>query len=309
MDIGKALLLAGVSLCPAAVPSLAGNQSPADPYIEVLSKLDLGSPTGPHYDLSVMAGATDASCGAPVSGAAAREETVFLPDLDGAVRVFLEWGGEGLSVADPCAGFEGSEDAAVLHLPRHTPGYAVFAPVARRPSADGIARIFDPELGYLDAPGDDPLLFLGVIDDEGIFTVSDQIFFQPEGEEAVRDITGLFLWGGLVCYPLGRPEGYPNAAASAFAEECCELADRDGDGVPDQVENCGLEAWDDAMQDDACSAEWLSCVDYSAAETWVFQIPDVASTVWRDAPNGRMRLQIRFYPLPLAIRALPQEGK
>jgi hypothetical protein len=313
--IGNVGVLAGVSLCLATAPVLAaGTASVLDPHTETLAALGNGYPGGPHFDVTVVAEAAGFRCSGGELGAGLSGGRIFVPADGRRVRVLVEWtqpgsgrspGETSVEVVDACTGFTGPDDPATLRLPGQARGYAVFARSGGKPTAPGSGRICDPEISRVAAPdvSVDPLFFLGVVNTEGVFTATDQFFDHPPGRQTTKDITGLFLWSGMMCYPFGPPEARVEIPGPAFTEECCELADGDGDGVPDTVGNCGLEVWDDAVQDETCGAEWLSCLDYSMAETWLFAIPDLLDSVWREAADSPKTLQLRFYPLPLLPRA------
>ena len=299
-------LLAGMSFCAASGSTLAETPGSPDPYAEVLDHLGDGYPRGVHFDLHIFGVPPGYPCATPNPASGDSGNVAYVPNDGRLVRVLLESGAHGFSgkasleVTDACAGFEGPEDAAVLRLPEHPGGYAAFARSRGRPPADERLRIFDPEPGYVPAQGDGAgsLLFLGVVNADGVFTATDQVFHHPGGAQPARDITSLFLWAGMVCYPFGLPDDHADTPGSVYTEECCELADREGDGTPDRLGSCGLEVWDEAVQDDTCQTEWLPCVDYAAAETWVFNLPDLGDTFRSSAPSGVTNLQILFYPVP-----------
>jgi len=250
-----------------------------------------GFPSGAHHNLNIHGKKLDFTCDSMVP-----EEdgyfggSIFVPISGTDIEIVMQSGKKGpknapsitdLEVVDPCASFDG--DPAVIMLPKNEFGYDVYARVLGKPTGDPTITIRDPELLMVQDENGNDLLWLGLITDNGFMTTSES-FTRTKGKSTARDITGLFLWNGDVCY-LVEPVGPYD-----FSEvKCCIDNDVPADGVYDECTDptaglCPL-GYDPVT---------TYCIIYT--NTWVFNIGDFVDYLWKADNDGVKLLQIRFYP-------------
>lgn len=271
-----------------------------------------GFPSGAHWNLNLIAKKPHFACpagefdsaGDPVYG-----NVVFFPrEQDGAdITILMESGKKGprgapdtvaLEVTDWCTeSFPNDGDAqgspAVLRLPAHADGYAVYARITGKPGDDGEPTVTFRQGGFeyvQDESGND-LILLGTIADGNVTAFREDevtLYRTGGGKKGVRkatDITGLFQWSGLVC-------SATDDVLAATHTLCCGV-----DALTGGYVGCALK--DDVEVDGFCPVDTVEvaaiCNEYS--ETWVFNIADFVGYLWNLDTTGAFVVQIRFYPL------------
>ena len=246
-----------------------------------------GFPSGEHYNLNIIGKNAEFTCpgteldesGNPVYG-----NVIFVPQEGTDIQIVMQSGRKGttktgtvitdLWVTDPCtASFDGNE--AALQLPANTYGYDVYARALAKPTGDPSMEITSSLLMVEDELGD-PLVWLGIVYQDGVFTKTTQTFTRSKGKSMAVDITDLFMWSGMICWDTACDLCVP----TAFCRD-----DLTGVLTPKTGDTCP-----------AGSTEvTLNCRTY-AEPTWVFNIGDFVNYLWSVNNNGLRLLQVRFYP-------------
>jgi hypothetical protein len=254
-----------------------------------------GFPSGEHFNLNIIGKKDSFACpeqeydqetGEPIYG-----NVIFVPELgpkngDPPIEILMQSGkhnGKGskntalpdvLQVIDPCtAAFDG--DAAVLQLPKNEGGYRVYARALAKPT-DNPDMTITPGLVAVEDEYENDLVYLGLVTDNG-FETPYEIFTRKKGKSRAVDITGLFLWSGIVYYLSPPADGYQ------YEQWVCGI-DTDGDGVIDEY-----------VIDDTKGTPILTYAN-AYTDEWVFSIGDFVEYLWDVNNNGLKLLQIRFYP-------------
>jgi len=245
-----------------------------------------GFPSGAHYNLNILGKNTQFGCpmaeldeaGNPTNG-----NVIFVPENGLDIQIVMQSGLKGnnrteaitdLQVLDPCtAAFDGDE--AVLQLPPNAYGYDVYARALAKPTGNRSMNITSRLLMVEDEFGD-PLVWLGIVYQDGVFTRSTQTFTRNKGKSTAVDITDLFMWSGMICWDATCDLCTPTAFCRN--DLTGELSPKEGDSCP------------------AGSTEiTLYCRTY-ATPTWVFNLGDFVSYLWSVDNFGLKLLQVRFYP-------------
>ncbi len=246
-----------------------------------------GFPSGEHYNLNILGKNGQFTCPGPELdefGNPAYGTVIFVPENGLDIRILMQSGRTGktktgevitdLQVLDPCtAPFDGDE--AVLQLPANPYGYDVYARALARPKGDPSMNITSRLLMVEDEFGD-PLVWLGIVYQDGTFTRTSETFTRTKGKSTAVDITGLFMWSGTICWDAACDLCTPTAFCRN--DSTGELTPKVGDTCP------------------AGSTEvTLYCRTY-AEPTWVFNIGDFVTYLWGLDNSGLKLLQVRFYP-------------
>jgi len=220
-----------------------------------------GFPSGPHFNLNIIAKKDQFTCPAQEylcvdegieSTVASCDEcsgtctpiyggVIFVPQEPAGdpITILMESGAKGpkgntgatsLEVTNPCTQtFDG--DAASFRLPANAEGYAVYARVVGDPKQNPQFDFTNPRFKYvMDESGND-LWLMGfvtnsVFDSDGEALPSRYDGSQKgKGVQKAVDITSLFLWSGDVCY-----------LEQSDAVDYCGWVDSDGDGIVDEGE-------------------------------------------------------------------------
>jgi hypothetical protein len=209
-------------------------------------------------------------------------------------------------------------DGAVLRLPAHDRGYAVYARITGKPVKDGDPNVsITGDLVYVEDEAGNDLILLGLVDRQGVskFNSDGQVIFRTstdtskkgKGVQKASNITSLFEWTGEVCYVQDDPNLY---CLNEFYEYICSsldlcCVDDDGDGVYelcDLLTDVGLIDPNDPGNlmcplADALGSPYLpvtaECRSYD--NEWVFNIADFVGYLWDIDTTGAYVIQIRFY--------------
>jgi len=254
-----------------------------------------GFPSGEHYNLNIIGKKLEFTCpevvldadGNPIYG-----NVIYVPENGEGIQILMQSGKKGkkaeeiteLRVTDPCTAlFDG--DAAVLQLPKNEYGYDVYARALAKPT-DNPYLIVSPELIAVEDEAGNDLIWLGLVTDNGFYTPQ-VTFTRNKGKSIAIDITGLFLWSGVVCYLTEDP---------AYCDPCTPTqfcaVDLDGDGVFDHYVQ--------KVEGEECPTGYTDvvtayCKTYDFP-TWVFNIGDFVTYLWSIENHGLKLLQVRFYP-------------
>jgi len=245
-----------------------------------------GFPSGEHYNLNIIGKNAEFTCAAPEldeNGNPLYGNVVFVPENGMDIRIVMQSGragktktGEtitGLRVLDPCtAPFDGDE--AVLQLPANPYGYDVYARALAKPTDDPSMTITSSLLNVEDEFGD-PLVWMGIVYQDGTFSRTSETFVRSKGRSTAVDITGLFMWSGMICWD----------AASDASTATTFCRDAAGNLTPKGVEPCPPGS----------TEVTLYCRIYETP-TWVFNIGDFVNYLWSANNSGLKLLQVRFYP-------------
>jgi len=246
-----------------------------------------GFPSGEHYNLNILGKNAEFTCpeaeldeaGNPIFG-----NVIFVPEDGTDIQIVMQSGRKGttktgtliteLQVTDPCTAlFDGDE--AVLQLPANPYGYDVYARALAKPTGDPSMEVTSSLLMVEDELGD-PLVWLGIVYQDGVFTRTSQTFTRSKGKSTAVDITDLFMWSGMICWDTACDLCQPTAFCRNDLTGV--LTPKTGDACP------------------AGSTEiTLYCRTYETP-TWVFNIGDFVSYLWSVNNNGVKHLQVRFYP-------------
>jgi len=246
-----------------------------------------GFPSGEHYNLNIIGKKIQFTCpeqeldefGNPVYG-----NVIFVPENGEDIQIMMQSGRKGktrsgeaitdLWVVDSCtASFDGNE--AVLQLPANPYGYDVYARPLAKPTDDPNMNITSSLLMAEDELGD-PLVWLGIVYQDGIFTGTSETFTRHKGKSKAVDITGLFMWSGMICWDTACDLCVP----TVFCRD-----DLTGQLTPKTEDSCPLGSTEIT----------LYCRTYDTP-TWVFNIADFVTYLWSVTNNGLKLLQVRFYP-------------
>ncbi len=220
-----AVLFFGISPAMAAKPQ------------EVIERSN-GYPSGQHFNMNIH-GKSWETCNAVPELDGSWGNSIHIPEYGGATIEYVSNKKSSvyeLTVLDPCAGFDGSNDVARVQLPyrilvdgvpTNADGYFVFARIHGKPNnpigCDGRAKDCGPSSITLypnvltqacsdDSGGNvDCLWTLGLITQQGTYVAAPEGFvkFDPEATRGkgsmAKDITRLFTWSGWVFYG-GSPD-------------------------------------------------------------------------------------------------------
>jgi hypothetical protein len=245
-----------------------------------------GFPSGEHYNLNIIGKNAEFTCTAPEldeNGNPIYGNVVFVPENGMDIRIVMQSGRTGktktgeviteLRVIDPCtAPFDGDE--AVLQLPANPYGYDVYARALARPTDDPSMTVTSSLLNVEDEFGD-PLVWMGIVYQDGTFSRTSETFVRSKGKSTAVDITGLFMWSGMLCWDA--------ACDTCTATTFCR--DADGSLTPKGEDPCPLGS----------TEVILYCRIYETP-TWVFNIGDFVNYLWSVNNSGLKLLQVRFYP-------------
>jgi hypothetical protein len=317
-------LIAGISTAMAAKPQNAGNKG-----MDVIEKSN-GFPSGKHFNLNIHGKNDDYQCDASSGG-----NSVFIREYGTSTLQYISNKKAKvyeLTVLDKCAEyFDG--DPAKIQLPYKiqlddgsivpAEGYYVFGRILAKPNNgksgnessiilypnDVVAACNDPgnpDFGNLTECPDDPLLALGLIVGDNLYTAEPEAYvrFDPgntggKGKSKATDITRLFTYTGWVVNPIldlndngvmdaGDVPGNATAiviAAGGVVADYDQGPFGNNNGVIDTIEE-----WLDFQQDQVPQMAWYFF------EEWVFEIADLVITEQGLVNDGTKLLQIRFYP-------------
>lgn len=264
-----------VSFCVALVLVFASTTNAGKPADGQGSFIGNGFPSGPHFNLNVIAKksqftcpeqkflcpdgiseVTDCTlCPLTVGGTCTPlyRGTIFVPQEPGSdkITILMESGAKGpkgnpgatsLEVTDPCTEtFDGGP--ASFRLPADADGYAVYARVTGDPKQNPQFDFTNPRFKYvMDESGND-LWLLGfvtnsVFDANGLSLPSRYDSTQKgKGVQKGVNITPLFLWSGDVCY-----------LEQNDLADYCGWIDSNGNGVVDEGES-------------GCTGSTYCCID------------------------------------------------
>jgi hypothetical protein len=246
-----------------------------------------GFPSGEHYNLNIIGKKAEFACPEPEvdeGGNIVYGNVIFVPQEGTGIQIVMQSGRKGtnktgtvitdLWVIDPCtAPFDGNE--AVLQLPANPYGYDAYARALATPTDEPNLEVTSNLLMVEDELGD-PLVWLGIVYQDGIFTKQSQTFTRSKGKSTAVDITDLFMWSGTICYDAECDLCVP----TAFCRD-----DATGALTPKTEDTCPAGSTEVV----------LYCRTY-ATPTWVFNIGDFVNYLWSVNNNGVKLIQVRFYP-------------
>lgn len=246
-----------------------------------------GFPSGEHYNLNVLGKNAQFTCPGPESDGSGNPtygNVIFVPENGLGIQILMQSGLSGktktgelitdLQVVDPCtAPFDGN--AAVLRLPANPYGYDVYARALAKPKDTPSMNINSSLLMVEDEFGD-PLVWLGIAYQDGVFTRSTQTFTRSKGKSTAVDITDLFMWSGMVCW---------DAACDLCTPTAFCRNDLTGVLTPKVGDTCPAGSTEIS----------LYCRTY-ATPTWIFNLGDYVTYLWSVDNSGMKLLQVRFYP-------------
>jgi len=266
---------------------------------DTVISLSNGFPSGEHFNLNIISkdpatftcpGPTYDELGNQVYG-----NVIYIPEyaepniLSGSVKILIESGLKGpkgftgtteLQVTDWCAGF-GTDDIAMIRLPKNEDGYRVYARVLGKPTKDPEnplkITVYQPEYSYVTDENGVELLQLGLVTPDS--TVQTPVeFIRYTGKSKATNITPLFLYTGTVTHLSILPPS--DGATPAY---CC-TADANG------VYTCVAY---DALTCGGVPFYISSTTEYTDA--WMFNIADFVGALWGMDPSGAKLLNVRFY--------------
>ncbi len=246
-----------------------------------------GFPSGEHYNLNIIGKNANFTCSAPeldAEGNPLYGNVIFVPENGLDIEILMQSGRAGkaktgeaitdLRVIDPCtAPFDG--DAAVLQLPANPYGYDVYARALAKPTDDPSMTVTSSLLNVEDELGD-PLVWLGIVYQDGVFTRTSETFVRSKGKSTAIPITDLFMWSGMICWDAACD----SCTATAFCRN-----DVTGVLTPREGDTCPLGS----------TEVTLFCRTYETP-IWVFNIGEFVTYLWGVDNNGLKLLQVRFYP-------------
>ncbi len=288
-----------------------------------------GFPSGYHYNLNIIAKKDNFTCPYPqyVDGVQVYGNEIFIPRDQGndPVTILMESGKKGpkgaqdaemLEVTDWCTESfpdSNSGDAAILRLPQHDKGYAVYARITGKPGKLGApATTIVPELYYVEDEAGNDLILLGMIDRDGTATFSadgmtltrtdTSTSTKGKGVQKATNLTSLFEWTGEACYVQPDYDLYCQGKCTPL-DLCCVDLDLDNsydhcdllNDVGEIVEGTTLQC----PVQDAYGIPYISvaarCKAYD--NEWVFNIGDFVGYLWNLDSTGSYNIQVRFYPV------------
>jgi hypothetical protein len=290
-----------------------------------------GYPSGEHFNLNIIAKKDNFTCPEPKYDEFGDQEygnVIFIPRIQGNddITILMESGKKGpknapgisvLQVRDWCSESfpdegTGKGDEAVIYLPANANGFAVYARIAGKPGKAGEPSItIDPNLVYVEDEAGNDLIFLGLVDREGVstFALEGQTLVRTtaltsakgKGAQKATDITGLFQWSGEVCYVQDDSDIYciEDGEDVCWPTDLC-CTDVDGDGVYENceyIEDVGVYV-DDILvcpNTDPNIPVIAQCKIYD--NEWVFNIGDFVGYLWDIDTTGAYVIKVRFYPL------------
>jgi len=226
-----------------------------------------GFPSGPHYNLNVIAkkagfvcpaqqymcsDGTPAGEGCTVCESAglscqpAYGGVIFVPQEPGntPINILMESGAKGprgnpeatsLEVTDWCTEtFDGS--GASFRLPANALGYAVYARIVGDPKQNPQFDFTTPTLKYVIDEGGNPLLLLGFVSNNTVYGSEGQVLSRYDSNQKGRkvqnatNITPFFKFQGGVCYisPDNVATYCPEEQNCIRQQYCCLDSDNDG---------------------------------------------------------------------------------
>jgi len=286
-----------------------------------------GFPSGPHFNLNIH-GKNWETCQATWDLTDGWGSSVHVPEYGNATIQYVSNKKSSvaeLTVHDPCAGFDGGNDVAIVQLPKDPLGYWVGARILGKPNHGAAGNesniILDPAVvvaacndtdpanwdfgNYTSCPNDS-LLALGLIVGGNLYGAGPEGFVRfdpastnpkgkPTGKSKGQDITDLFTWSGWV-YDASLDVGSLNTTTSiceavpdGLITECDVPMSYDTNPVNGVIDPAEFEAWR-ADQEAAGLATFY-------APTWIFNIADLVMAGQDVHNDGAKLLQIRFYPL------------
>jgi hypothetical protein len=300
-----------------------------------------GFPSGKHYNLNILAKKDHFTCPAPEidpeTGQQVFGNVIFIPREQGtdAITILMESGRKGpkgaqdtatLQVTDWCSESfpddgQNKGDCAVLRLPKHDKGYAVYARITGKPPKDPGEEhkvTITPELFYVEDEAGNDLILLGLVDSQGIAKFSSDGMTvtridtsdgkRGKGVRKATDVTALFLWTGGVAYLQEDSSIYCIDETGEWV--CTELGicavDIDADGVYDRADlltDVGILGPDGTTlvcpltDADGVPYEQLVAQYRYYENEWIFNIADFVGYLWHLDSTGAYHIQVRFYPL------------
>jgi hypothetical protein len=279
-----------------------------------------GFPSGPHFNLNIHGKQANFTCPAPEyylqvtadnngdgdlgalvkvcdegdvcepTTIQAYGNSIFIPETAAGadkVRVYVESGKKGpksapttaeLQVTDWCAGFGGGDNEVKFRLPSNEAGYDVYARILAKPTDNPSMTFSDPGLVYAEDE-DGLLVWFGILTNGG-FQTTTETFTRYTGKSIAKEITGIFLWTGDVCYTQDA-EGRTD---TPFCQHYDAISNT-YTYYPVPVEGCSVAG-------DIQVTLFCSLID----NQWVFNIADFVEMFYNITNNGSKLVQVRFYP-------------
>jgi len=338
MKHSRTLILLGVVLLVLANYAIA--KKPVDEGTGV--PFGNGYPSGEHFNLNLIAKKQPQfTCPQPEydidTGEQIYGNVIFIPrEQNGAlISVLMESGRKGpkgaqgtteLQVTDWCTesfpdngSNGGNGDEAVLRLPAHGAGYAVYARLAGKPGEDGDPNVtITQSLVYVEDEAGNNLALLGLVGQHGVtkFQSDGMTIYRTtvgtsakgKGAQKATDLTPLFTWTGEVCYLQPDSDLYcddPDGIPCVSRDLCC--TDWDSDGIYEMcefLENVGVPTspTDPNIICPAIAPNTYPYLPLTAEckyheEQWVFNIADFVGYLWNIDTTGAYVIKVRFYPL------------
>lgn len=284
--IALALLILMAATVTAHPGVMADQEYMNSPQAKLTGTTGNGFPSGKFYELNIIGKEGDFTCPHKKEGASHRS-VLFIPIKGENIKIIVQSAPAGtkkLLVTEPCADATGDKPA-VVQLPPNEQGYLVFARPAGRPG--GTMQITPSLSGVENSSGID-LASLGLVTDNGflgsVVTLSRTRDSMPSG---VTDLSGLFVWSGIICDITPESCNPPDSCTSESF--CC--TDANGDGV---YESCSPKG-------DACATGTAEITAYCKT----FENESVSGAgvggsidyLWEINNDHLQFLQVRFYPI------------
>lgn len=303
-----------------------------------------GFPSGEHYNLNIIGKKDNFTCPAPKYDPCNLTQqiygnVIFIPRVQDniPIEILMESGKKGpkgaqlitdLQVTDWCTesfpdNGSGDADGAVLRLPAHDKGYAVYVRITGKPGEDGDPNVtISGSLVYVEDEAGNDLILLGLVDKDNVskFTSDANTIYRTsvststkgKGVQRATNLTALFEWTGEICYVqadsdlycLDEDEDYVcellglcciDDGNDGVFEDCNFLEGTDGVGIPDPCDPTSLIC----PLTDPCGVPYVSvtaeCRSYE--NEWVFNIADFVGYLWDIDSSGAYVIQVRFYKL------------
>ncbi len=201
-----------LSLCAILMLALATTASAVKPVDGQGVPFGNGYPSGKHFNLNLIAKKDNFQCPPPESDPCTGQQlygnVIFIPRIQGndPINILMESGKKGpkgaqgrtvLQGNDCCSesfpdSGSGKGDSAILRLPAHDKGYAVYARITGKPVGDGEPNAtISPDLVYVEDEAGNDLILLGLVDRQGVST------FASVGETLYRTTTETPTKGNL----------------------------------------------------------------------------------------------------------------
>ena len=287
-----------------------------------------GAPSGPHFNLNIIAKRPNFTCPCPeyVDGQRVLGNVVFIPreQNDDPITILMESGKKGpkhhpdvtaLQVTNWCSeSFADCDpetdpdpntdyDSGVVELPKHEEGYAVYARITGKSGEEGGPTVtISPTLFYVEDEAGHDLILLGLVDGSGAFVwngtdlVRTDATKKGRGVQKFKEVTNLFLWSGQVCYVNDIDLYCSDGTCTEGPVLCClEVVDADGNVIYTDCQDNAVCVDGDCTCEEGYVDVQAWCHMYS--ETWVFNIADFVGYLWHLTSDGAYVIQVRFYPL------------